>query len=102
MKFIPYFTGSSEKVVIAISLARIYVNNVAPISVDACLVHSDKLRNANAQHAASMVLTGNSMGSSEIWDKYHSCCIGNGKFPIQHSWYLSKISLLPMLLLVLR
>ena len=19
------------------------------------------------------------MGSSEIWDKYHSCCIGNGK-----------------------
>ena len=44
MKFIPYFTGSSEKVVIAISLARIYVNNVAPISVDACLVHSDKLR----------------------------------------------------------
>ena len=41
VKFIPYFTGSSEKVVIAISLARIYVNNVAPISV---LVHSDKLR----------------------------------------------------------
>ena len=30
--------------------------------------------------AASMVVTGNSMGSSEIWDKYHSCCIGNGKF----------------------
>ena len=27
-----------------------------------------------------MVLTGNSMGSSEIWDKYHSCFIGNGKF----------------------
>ena len=54
------------------------------ISVDTCLVHSDKLRsNTNAQHAyiaASMVLTGNSMGSSEIWDKYHSCCIGNGKF----------------------
>ena len=44
VKFIPYFTDSSEKVVIAISLARIYVNNVAPISVDACLVHSDKLR----------------------------------------------------------
>ena len=20
------------------------------------------------------------MGSSEIWDKYHSCCIGNSKF----------------------
>ena len=40
----PYFTDSSEKVVIVISLARIYVNNVAPISVDACLVHSDKLR----------------------------------------------------------
>ena len=39
-----YFTDSSEKVEIAISLARIYVNNVAPISVDACLVHSDKLR----------------------------------------------------------
>ena len=44
VKFIPYFTGSSEKVVIAISLDRIYVNNVAPISVDTCLVHSDKLR----------------------------------------------------------
>ena len=44
MKFIPYFTGSSEEVVIAISLARIYVNNVAPISVDVCLVHSYKLR----------------------------------------------------------
>ena len=44
VKFIPYFTDSSEKVLIAISLARIYVNNVAPISVDACLVHSDKLR----------------------------------------------------------
>ena len=52
-----------------------------------------------------MVLTGNSMGSSEIWDKYHECCIGNGDklnlpFPIQHSWYLSQISLLPMLLIV--
>ena len=45
VKFIPYFTDSSEKVVIAISLARIYVNNVAPISVNACLIHSDnKLR----------------------------------------------------------
>ena len=45
-----------------------------------------------------MVLTGNSMGSSEIWDKYHECCIGNGdKFPIQQEWYLSQISLLPML-----
>ena len=65
MKFIPYFTSSSEKVVIAISLARIYVNNVAPISVDACLVHSDKLRtlmHSMRIYAASMVLTGNSMG----------------------------------------
>ena len=71
MKFILYFTGSSEKVVIAISLARIYVSNVAPISVDACLVHSVKLRTyiATLMHniricsvyAASMVLTGNSM-----------------------------------------
>ena len=26
------------------------------------------------------ISTSNSMGSSEIWDKYHSCCIGNGKF----------------------
>ena len=24
------------------------------------------------------ICTSNSMGSSEIWDKYHSCCIGNG------------------------
>ena len=30
--------------------------------------------------SSSMVLTGNSMGSSEIWDKYHSCCIENGNF----------------------
>ena len=44
MKFILYFTDNSEKVVIAISFARIYVNNVAPISVDVCLVHSNKLR----------------------------------------------------------
>ena len=44
VKFIPYFTGSSEKDVIAISLARVYVNNVASISVDTCLVHRDKLR----------------------------------------------------------
>ena len=45
----------------------------------------------------------------KIWDKYHSCCIGNRKFhsalscetvtfPIEHSEYLSQISLLPMLL----
>ena len=28
---------------------------------------------------ASMVLTWNSMGIAvKIWDKYHSCCIGNG------------------------
>ena len=24
------------------------------------------------------IRTSNSMGSSEIWDKYHECCIGNG------------------------
>ena len=24
------------------------------------------------------ICTSNSMGSSEIWDKYHECCIGNG------------------------
>ena len=64
MKFIPYFTDSSEKVVIAISLARIYVNNVAPISVNTCLVHSEYIvtncvhSKANAAYAASMVLTG--------------------------------------------
>ena len=29
---------------------------------------------------SSVVCTSNSMGSSEIWDKYHECCIGNGKF----------------------
>ena len=34
------------------------------------------------------------MGSSEIWDKYHECCIGNLPFPIQQEWYLSQISLL--------
>ena len=54
---------------IAISLARIYVNNVAPISVYACLVHSDKLHtittlihSMHIYYAESMVLTGNSMG----------------------------------------
>ena len=92
MKFIPYFTGSNEKVVIAISLARIYVNNVAPIAislariyVDACLVHivtncvhGNTIAYMACLYAASMVLTGNSMGSSEIWDKYHEYCIGNG------------------------
>ena len=25
-----------------------------------------------------IICTSNSMGSSEIWDKYHDCCIGNG------------------------
>ena len=25
-----------------------------------------------------VICTSNSMGSSEIWDKYHECCIGNG------------------------
>ena len=25
-----------------------------------------------------VISTSNSMGSSEIWDKYHECCIGNG------------------------
>ena len=45
------------------TLLEIYVNNVAPISVEACLVHSDKLRAYNVYvYAASMVLTGNSMG----------------------------------------
>ena len=55
------------------------------------------------------ILTWNSMGIAvKIWDK---CCIVNGKFhssqlrlmkffpfPTQHLWYLSQISLLPMLL----
>ena len=45
----------------------------------------------------SRICTSNSMGSSEIWDKYHECCIGNLPFPIQQEWYLSQISLLPML-----
>ena len=36
-----------------------------------------------------MALTGNSMGSSEIWDKYHSCCIGNGKF---HSAFIPNFT----------
>ena len=26
-----------------------------------------------------MICTSNSMGSSEIWDKYHKCCVGVGK-----------------------
>ena len=25
-----------------------------------------------------VISTSNSMGSNEIWDKYHECCIGNG------------------------
>ena len=44
-----------------------------------------------------LIRTNNSMGSSEIWDKYHECCIGNLPFPTQQEWYLSQISLLPML-----
>ena len=49
------------------------------------------------QYFTHCVCTSNSMGSSEIWDKYHECCIGNLPFPIQQEWYLSQISLLPML-----
>ena len=49
------------------------------------------------------------MGSSEIWDKYHECCIGNGDkfheakpseiyhFQYNKSGIYPKISLLPML-----
>ena len=32
----------------------------------------------NIQVLKACVCTSNSMGSSEIWDKYHECCIGNG------------------------
>jgi len=45
----------------------------------------------------SMVVTWNSMCSSEILDKYHSCCIENGKIS---NPTLMVFSLLPMLLLV--
>ena len=47
------------------------------------------------------ICTSISMGSSEIWDKYHSCCIGNLPFPIQQEWYLSQTLLLPMLFPIL-
>ena len=61
-----------------------------------------------------MVLPWNMKGIAvKIWDKYHSCCIVNGKFHlVSHSescpianttsmvrMYLSQISLLPMLIL---
>ena len=50
----------------------------------------------------------NSMGVSEIWDKYHEYCSENGEitrgeaecnlpFSLQYEWYLSQISLTPML-----
>ena len=57
-----------------------------------------------------MVLTWNGMGIAvKIWDKYPLAALEMGNFtrlrlvkfspfPIQHSWYLSQISLLPMLL----
>ena len=77
MKSIPYLTGSSEKVVIVIPLARIDVNNVAPISVDASLVQSDKLCIATLMHSMHIC---SEYGINEIWDKYHSCCIENGNF----------------------
>ena len=34
--------------------------------------------NFNLQTLIKIISTSNSMGSSEIWDKYHECCIGNG------------------------
>ena len=41
------------------------------------LVCMQKLR-ADSRLCHENVCTSNSMGSSEIWDKYHECCIGNG------------------------
>ena len=69
-------------------------------------MHSDKSHAwKHQQKSVSMVFTWNSTSLTvKNWDKYHSCDIGNTKFhsalpfPIQHSWYLSQISLLPMLL----
>ena len=52
------------------------------------------------------------MGSSEIWDKYHECCIGNGtnftrqslvKLPISNTKkVVFQISLLPMLFILVK
>ena len=53
---------------------------------------------SHGNQSISMVLTWNSMGRSEIWDKYHSYCIENGNFTwlhlvkfypfsMQHSYY---------------
>jgi len=39
------------------------------------------------------VLICNSMGSSEIWHKYHLLSSVGTHFQLQHSWYLSQISL---------
>ena len=57
---------------------------------------------SHADSYSVTVLTWNSMGNSEILDKYHECCfeiheVKPSPFPLQQEWYLSKISLLPML-----
>ena len=43
----------------------------------AILVHTEFLYQSY-RYNLSMIGTSNSMGSSEIWDKYHKCCIENG------------------------
>ena len=58
-KFIPYFTGSYEKLYFAISVARIYVK----IGVDICLVRNTICSYSQASHpmvmwAVSVVYSG--------------------------------------------
>ena len=56
----PYFTGTSEKVVTTILLARICCHIVAPITVTYILVA--QFVHGNTNKSVSMVLTWNSMG----------------------------------------
>ena len=43
----------------------------------ACLIGFSACFNSSC-YGADDVCTSNNMGSSEILDKYHKCCIGNG------------------------
>ena len=57
------FRSLQSLTIIITVLIMLYVpvTSVVPLQLPLCLIS-----------------TSNSMGSSEIWDKYHQCCIGNG------------------------
>ena len=41
--------------------------------------NNDVVNSSSVGHTYNVISICNSMGSSEIWDKYHKYCIGNGE-----------------------